>query len=453
MRERTACPDFYRSSLSRRQMLQVGALGTLGLSLPAALRAEAQSSLKVRAKSVIFLHQFGGPAHQDTFDMKPDAPAELRGEFKPIPSSLPGLNVCELLPRVSRIMHNFTVVRSVNHRVGAHNSATYYSLTGHTPQVDIVSATASASDFPAYGSVVSKLGPSTRRVPTFVALPWMIADGVFRTPGQFAGYLGKEHDPLFITKDPNARNFSVEDLTLPIEVPLERVSSRRALRSGLAAYAQLNESIAAVHGLEVYQQKALSLLTSSETQRAFDIEAEDPRLRDRYGRTSYGQSVLMARRLVEAGVRFVTVFYSPHINGWDTHSDNFSTLREKLLPDTDQTLPTLIEDLESRGLLDDTLVVWTGEMGRSPKMNKTAGREHWPQCYTMLMAGGGMKRGFIYGASDSTAAYPKDNPCSPDDISATMFYCMGIDPATELRNHVNQPIPASRGTPIMPLLA
>ena len=242
-------------------------------------------------------------------------------------------------------MHNFSVVRSVNHRVGAHNSATYYSLTGHTPQVDIVSATASASDFPAYGSVVSKIAPSQARVPTFVALPWMIADGVFRTPGQFAGYLGKEHDPLFITKDPNSPSFSVEELTLPIEVPLERVSSRRALPLGLAAYAQLNESIAAVRGLDSYQQKALSLLTSSETQRAFDILAEGPRLRDRYGRTPYGQSVLMARRLVEAGVRFVTVFYSPGINGWDTHKDNFSTLRDKLLPTTDQTLPTLIEDL------------------------------------------------------------------------------------------------------------
>jgi hypothetical protein len=453
MRERTACSEFFRSTLSRRQILQVGALGTLGLTLPAALRAEGQSSSRARAKSVIFLHQFGGPAHQDTFDMKPDAPAELRGEFKPIPSSLPGQMVCELLPRVARVMHHFTVVHSVNHRVGAHNSATYYSLTGHAPQVDIVSATASASDFPAYGSVVSKLAPARMQVPTFVALPWMIADGVFRTPGQFAGYLGKEHDPLFITKDPNSRDFSVEDLTLPIEVPLDRVSSRRALRSGLAAYSQLSESIAAVRGMDAYQQKALSLLTSSQTQKAFDIDDEDPRVRDRYGRTAYGQSVLMARRLVESGVRFVTVFYSPHINGWDTHSDNFSTLRERLLPATDQTLPALIEDLAARGLLDQTLVVWTGEMGRSPKVNRTAGREHWPQCYTILMAGGGLKRGFVYGASDSTAAYPKDNPCTPDDISATMFHCLGIDPATELRNHVNQPIPVSRGTPITALLA
>jgi hypothetical protein len=453
MPERIACADFYRSPLSRRQILQVGALGTLGLSLPAALRAEAHPGPKVRARSVIFLHQFGGPAQQDTFDMKPNAPVELRGEFKPIASSLPGLQVCELLPRLARTMHHFTVVRSVNHRIGAHNSAAYYSLTGHTPQVDIVSATASASDFPAYGSVVSKLAPSKKRVPTFVSLPWMIADGVFRTPGEFAGYLGKEHDPLFITKDPNAANFSVEELTLPIEVPLDRVGSRQSLRSGLAAYAQLNESIAAVRGLDAYQQKALSLLTSAETKRAFDIQAEDPRLRDRYGRTPYGQSVLMARRLVEAGVRFVTVYYSPGINGWDTHSDNFKILRKELLPATDQTLPALIEDLDARGLLDETLVVWAGEMGRTPKVNKDAGRDHWPQCYTILMAGGGMKRGFVYGATDATSSYPKDNPCSPDDISATMFSCLGIDPATELRNHVNQPVPVSRGTPIMPLLA
>jgi hypothetical protein len=439
--------------LSRRRMLQVGALGTLGLSLPAALRAEAQSGLRVRAKSVIFLHQFGGVPQQDTFDMKPNAPAELRGEFKPIPSSLPGLGVCELLPRMSRVMDSMTVVRSVCHRTSQHNSAAYYSLTGHQPQADVVSATASASDFPAYGSVVSKLAPSRSQVPTFVSLPWMIADGVFRTPGEFAGYLGKEHDPLFITKDPNKPDFSVDALTLPIEVPMERVSSRLALRSSLAAHAQLNDSIAAVRGLDTYQQRALSLLTSSETQRAFDIQDEDRGLRDRYGRTPYGQSVLLARRLVEAGIRFVTVYYSPGIVGWDTHQQNFKLLREKLLPATEQTVPTLIEDLESRGLLDETMVVWTGEFGRTPKINKDAGRDHWPQCYTLLMAGGGLKRGFVYGASDSSAAYPKDDPCSPDDIAATMFYCMGIDPATELRNHVNQPIPASRGTPIMPLLA
>src|SRR5262249_5454222 len=291
-----ACADFTGSALTRRQVLQVGALGTLGLGLPAALRAEAEAGPRVRAKSVIFLHQFGGVPQQDTFDMKPGAPSELRGEFKPIASSVPGLGVCELLPRMARVMKSLTVVRSVCHRTSQHNSAAYYSLTGHQPLVNTVSATASASDFPAYGSVVSKLSPGRRQVPTFVSLPWVIADGVFRTPGQFAGYLGKEHDPLFITRSPSDPNFSVDALAVPIEVPLERVSNRMALRSGLAAHAQLNDSIAAVRGLDAYQQKALSLLTSSATQRAFDIQAEDPRLRDRYGRTPYGQSVLLARR-------------------------------------------------------------------------------------------------------------------------------------------------------------
>ena len=350
-------------------------------------------------------------------------------------------------------MHNFTVVRSVNHRVSMHNSAAYYSLTGHTPLVDSVSATASASDFPAYGSVVSKLAPSQTRVAHVRRAP--LDDRRRRLPhaGRVRGLSGQGARPPVRHQGPE-----LPELLGRGADPADRGAAGAglvpsALRSGLAAYSRLDDSIAAVRGLDAYQQKALSLLTSSETRRAFDIQSRDPRLRDRYGRTPYGQGVLMARRLVEAGVRFVTVYYSPGIVGWDTHSDNFNLLRRKLLPATEQTLPTLIEDLASRGMLDDTLVVWTGEFGRTPKINKDAGRDHWPQCYTLLMAGGGMKRGFVYGASDSTAAYPKDDPCTPDDISATMFYCMGIDPATELRNHVDQPIPVSRGTPIMPLLA
>jgi uncharacterized protein (DUF1501 family) len=225
------------------------------------------------------------------------------------------------------------------------------------------------------------------------------------------------------------------------------------LLSGLAAHARLNESIAAVRGMDAYQQKAFSLLTSRETQSAFDIHREDPRLRDRYGRTTYGQSVLLARRLVEAGVRFVTVYYSPGIGGWDTHIDNFNTLKNSRLPITDQTLSALIEDLDARGLLDETLIVWTGEFGRTPRINPQAGRDHWPSCYTVLMAGGGLKRGYIHGASDSSGAYPRDSPCTPDDLSATMFHCLGIDPSTELRDQLDRPIPVSYGEPITSLLA
>jgi hypothetical protein len=459
MRPTNGCDDFRASRASRRQVLQIGALGWLGLGLSDALRAEETSrggsgpGRSVLADSVIFLHQFGGASHHDTFDMKPDAPAEIRGEFGPIASSVPGLQVCEHLPRLAKLMDRVCLVRSVHHTTGAHNSAAYYSLTGQKPLIDIVTANATATDFPAFGAIIDKLAPSPPQIPTAVSLPTMIADGPFRTPGEFAGFLGKQHDPLFITKNPNDPGFRVDELSLPMEVPLQRAGDRRAMLESLASYAQLGESIAAVRGMRSYQERAFALLTSPQTQRAFDIHQEDPKLRDRYGRTTYGQSVLMARRLVEAGVRFVTVYYSPGIGGWDTHKDNFRTLKGSRLPITDQTVSALLEDLDGRGLLDRTMVVWTGEFGRTPKINPDAGRDHWPQCYTVLMAGGGLKRGFVYGASDSSGAYPKDTPCRPDDLSATMFHCLGIDPSYDLRDQLDRPIPISYGSVIRPLLA
>lgn len=458
MSHRHGCLDFQRNRVSRRQVLQIGALGWLGLGLSDALRAEEAQSAggkprAVRAKSVIFLHQFGGASHHDTFDMKPDAPDEIRGEFQPIPSVLPGLPVCEHLPQMAKVMDKVCLVRSVHHTSSAHNSAAYYSLTGHKPLIDIVTANATATDFPAYGSIVDKLAPSPSQIPTAVSLPTMIADGPFRTPGEFAGFLGKEHDPLFILKDPNNPKFQVDELSLPMEVPLGRAGDRQAMLESLASYSRLNESLAAVQGMRSYQDRAFALLTSPQTQQAFDIHAEDPKLRDRYGRTTYGQSVLLARRLVEAGVRFVTVYYSPGIGGWDTHKDNFKTLKDSRLPITDQTVSALLEDLDNRGLLDETLVVWTGEFGRTPKINRDAGRDHWPRCYTVLMAGGGLKRGFIHGASDASGAYPRDTPCTPDDLSATMFHSLGIDPSTELRDQLDRPIPVSYGSVIKPLLA
>jgi hypothetical protein len=455
MRAKTGCADFQRSRVNRRQLLQIGALGCLGVGLSDVLRAEEARAIiggSPRAKSVIFLHQFGGASHHDTFDMKPNAPAEIRGEFRPIDSNLSGVSVCEHLPRMARVMDRVCLVRSVHHTTGAHNSAAYYSLTGQKPLIDIVTANATATDFPAYGSIVDKLAPSPPQVPTAVSLPTMIADGPFRTPGEFAGFLGKQHDPLFITKDPNRKEFRVDELALPMEVPLARAGDRRAMLESLASYSELGESIAAVEGMKSYQERAFALLTSPQTQHAFDIQREDPRLRDRYGRTTYGQSVLLARRLVEAGVRFVTVYYSPGIGGWDTHKDNFDTLKRSRLPITDQTLPALIEDLDDRGLLDETLVVWTGEFGRTPKINRDAGRDHWPQCYTVLMAGGGLKRGYVHGASDNSGAYPKEAPCKPDDLSATMFHCLGIDPATELRDQLGRPIPVSYGSVLESLL-
>jgi uncharacterized protein (DUF1501 family) len=282
----------------------------------------------------------------------------------------------------------------------------------------------------------------------------MIADGPFRTPGEFAGLLGKMHDPLFITQDPNSSTFDVEELTLPAELSFDRVDNRKALLDAVDAKSRLGDRHdASLAGVEAYHQRAFSLLTSRATKMAIDISREDDKTRDRYGRTTYGQSVLLARRLVEAGVRFVTVYYSAGIGGWDTHKDNFRTLKGSRLPQTDQAVSALIEDLDSRGLLDETMVYWTGDFGRTPKINRDAGRDHWPQCYTTLLAGGGIRRGMVYGSSDSSGAYPKDNPVRPDDLSATIFTLLGVDPTSEMRDPLNRPIPISYGSVVNSILS
>ncbi len=448
------CDEFLRGRMNRRTMLRVGGLGFAGLSLPGLLRAEQQGRTGGgRAKSCIMLFQFGGASHLDSFDPKPDAPAEIRGQFQPIATTLAGVQVCEHLPRLARLTDKYAIVRSVHHRTSAHNSAAYYSLTGHKPLIDIVTANASAHDWPAYGSVMDKFAPTKAHVPTAVSLPTMIADGPFRTPGEFAGLLGKMHDPLFITQDPNSPSFDVEELTLPTELTFDRVGNRRELLDRIDAKSRLaDRRDTAVRGVDAYYDRAFSLLTSPDTKKAIDIGREDDKTRDRYGRTMYGQSVLLARRLVEAGVRFVTVYYSPGIGGWDTHKNNFETLKSSRLPQTDQAVSALLEDLSSRGLLDETLVLWTGDFGRTPKINSDAGRDHWPQCYSVLMAGGGVRGGQVFGASDASGAYPKDNPVRPDDLSATLFTALGLDPATEMHDQLNRPIPISYGQPIRALL-
>jgi hypothetical protein len=449
------CRDFLSMPLNRRQLLRVGTLGTLGLTLPRLLEAEARGATRrPGARSCILLHQFGGPSHLDTFDPKPGAPEEIRGPFPVIPTRVPGVRFSEHVPRLAQLSHRFALVRSVHHRTSSHNSAAYYSLTGHQPLIDIVTSNASAIDVPAYGSVVAHLDSGRARsnkVPPFVALPTMIADGPFRTPGEFAGFLGKMYDPLFVTSDPNAPTFSIDELTLPAEVSVERAVERDSLRHDLEGLSRLADRGAAIQGMNAHHARALSVLTSQATQQALDIHGEPDRVRARYGRTTYGQSCLMARRLVEAGVRFVTVYYSPGIGGWDTHKDNFPTLKNSRLPNTDVAVSALLEDLHERGLLDETLVIWCGEFGRTPKINRDAGRDHWPQCYTVLMAGGGLRGGIVYGASDPTGAFPKDNPVRPDDIAATLYAALGLDPHTEIRDQLGRPFPISRGQPIREL--
>ena len=442
-------------------------MGLLGLTMPALLEAEAKKAAKIpiRAKSVIFLYQFGGPSHIDMFDMKPNAPEGIRGPHKPIASSADGIQVSERLPRMSKVMDKVTLVRSMHHTMKNHNSASYYALTGHAPLVDDIRLRDSLELFPAYGSVVDRLAPNAfgGEMPTSVAYPYVIRDGSV-TPGQHASFLGKVHDPVLFTQDPNGSDFALPELSLPAHVSYERLEQRRELQKLIDQQSRLLEISSTARGLDEYYDKALSMLHSARLRKAFDLSQEPAKLRDAYGRHTYGQSCLLARRLVEAGTKFVTVYFSGNIGGqstteggWDTHGFNntrmYPIIEKYHLPLTDQTLPTFLEDLDSRGLLETTLVVWMGEFGRTPKINANVSRDHWPDCYTVLLAGGGVKRGFIYGASDKNGAYPAENPVRPDDLAATIFYLLGIDPHTEVRAVGNRPVLIANGKPIHGVIA
>ncbi|MEZ6139971.1 MAG: DUF1501 domain-containing protein [Zavarzinella sp.] len=446
-----------RHFLNRRRLLQVSCASVAGLAIPSI----AQSASKIAAaKHVIYLHQFGGPSSHEAFDMKPDAPEEIRGSFKPIASRVPGMQVCELLPDVAKIAHHLTVIRCMQHRMKNHNSATYYSLTGFPPPVDDIRLRDTLELFPAFGSVVDRFAPASNGMPTFVSFPYTLRDGSV-TPGQHASFLGKSHNPFFFTNDPNSAEFRLPELTLPDSISLERLNNRKQLVDMIDRQTNLMEQTAIARGLDESFHKALSMLSTNKFRQAFDLNAESKKTRDRYGRTTYGQSCLLARRLIEAGAKFINVYLSSSIggtrNGWDQHGFRGQpadpVLKEWLLPITNQTLSALISDLHERGLLKDTLVLWMGEFGRSPKINPAAGRDHWPQCYTAVMAGGGIKGGHIYGASDKIGAYPTVGQARPEDISATIYHQLGIDPETEMRDSLNRPIPISRGNVINELIA
>jgi hypothetical protein len=411
---------------------------------------------------VILLHQFGGPSHVDTFDMKPAAPDAVRGEFRPIATRTPGIVVCDRLPRVAQVVDKFALVRSVYHTMKNHNSAGYYSLTGAAPPLDDQRLRDTRDLCPAYGSVVDRLAPAGSGLPTFVAFPHVIRDGSI-TPGQHASFLGKSHDPLLITQDPNSSDFRLPELSLPANLSLDRLENRREVLRLIDEQAELLEFSAKARGIDAHYAKALGLVTSPRAKKAFDLSAEPETVRERYGRTTYGQSCLLARRLVEAGVRFVNVYFAATIGGqdskggWDTHGFNnkpmYPILKDYLLPITDQTLPALLEDLAHRSLLNDTLVVWMGEFGRSPRINNMAGRDHWPQCYTALLAGGGVQPGCVYGSSDKNGAFPARDVVRPDDLAATMFHLLGLSPQAEVRDTLNRPLPISRGSVLTGLLS
>lgn len=456
-----------RHVLSRRAALRVGGLGLLGLTLPGLARAAdtaATARAVARARSVIFLFQWGGPSHLETFDMKPDAPEGIRGLHRPIASNVPGLQVNGRLPRMAKVMDKVCLVRSVHHTMRNHNSAAYYALTGHAPPLDDIRLKDSPDLHPAYGSVVDRLAPlASADLPTSAAFPHVISDGSV-TPGQHASFLGRAHDPFLVRRDPNAADFALPELSLPAGVGFERMTARRELQQLVDRQSRMMEHSALARGLDAYYDRALAMLQSDRLRGAFNLASEPEAVRERYGRTTYGQSCLLARRLVETGVKFVTVYFDQSIGGqsaseggWDTHGFNntrmFPIIEQRHLPIMDQTLPTLLTDLDERGLLDTTLVLWMGEFGRTPRINGNTSRDHWPDCYTVLMAGGGTKRGFAYGASDRHGAYPAENMVRPDDIAATMYHLLGIDPAAEVRGQGNRPVAITSGRPILDVVA
>jgi hypothetical protein len=469
-----ACRDF--QSISRRTLLKAGGMGLFGMTMPGLLRAagervEAQMSMgellarpKIRAKQCVFLFQWGGPSHLETFDMKPEAPAEYRGPHGVMRSACPDILVNERLPNVARVMDKVSIIRSVNHKMTNHNSAGYYALTGSAPPSDDQRLRDLPDLQPGYGSVIHKFNPQRDpAMPAYVSYPWAIADGS-RTPGQHASFLGKRHDPLFIPRDPNSSRFALPEFSLPGGLTLDRLRSRRGLQQLIDGQSRIMDYAAEARGLDAYYDEALAMLNSTRVREAFDLSKEPDALRDTYGRTTYGQGCLLARRLAESGVRFTTVYFAESIGGqsttsggWDTHGFNntrmYPIIEQYHLPVMDQTLPVFLDDLESRGLLDETLVVWMGEFGRTPKINANASRDHWPHCYSVLLAGGGVKRGFVYGRSDAKGERPVEAPVSPDDVAATIFHLMGVNPATEVHDTQNRPLPISRGNVIEEVIA
>lgn len=439
------------ATCSRRRLLEVGGASALGLNLPNFLWAKDQAArtsdagLFGRAKSCVVIFQWGGPGQQDLWDPKPNAPSVVRSEFASIATSVPGIELTEQLPTMAQQAHRFAIVRSVTHKDFEHGSAAYTALTGHPHPLIGTNTTAQPDDFPTYGSVVTKLRPTSKPVPDFVVLGPVMHQGA-RPPlaGQNAGFLGPGYDAFRIPDDPSSDSFNIEGVSLLEGLSGDRVLNRDRLLKSIDIRLP-NRDDRQVQGLTELYGRAVALLGSKPTRQAFELNNERAALRDRYGRTRFGQSLLLARRLVEAEVPLITLNWSKlNADQWDTHKNNYPRLKE-LLPPFDQAVATFLDDLAERGLLDTTLVVCLGEFGRTPAINKEAGRDHWPDCYSVVLAGGGVAGGRTFGESNRTAAYPISNDVAPWDISATMFHLLGINPATHINNREGQPLPIARG--------
>lgn len=458
-------PNRNCEGLSRRQWLQVGGLGTLGLGLNGLLSgrdlsAAGDSGLPGfgRAKSCIVLFMFGAPAHQDTWDLKPDAPSEVRGEFKPIATNVTGLQVSEHIPMLSKMADRYSLIRSVTHPDNTHTVAMHYMLSGVRHKRPKTNPQNASDDFPCFGAVMNYVRNRQRHSANGgVSLPPAISlnapanqvsanNHIF--PGFFAGQIGTQHDPLFISQHANAKNFQ----PFPKVESSDRLIGRRRLLQQFQRQSQQLQQVATQSGIDHHTRQAFELLTSPATARAFDLSRESEKLRDRYGRTPFGQGCLLARRLVESGVSLTTVNWQRDDAFWDTHKNNFKDHKEKLLPNMDRGYSALLEDLQQRGLLEETLVVWLGEFGRTPKINSNAGRDHWAACNTVALAGAGIPGGYVHGASDRSAAYPTRDAVGPEDLAATMYHLLGIDPGLTLYDAQNRPARLSHGRPIAALL-
>lgn len=434
----------------------------IGLSLPSLLEATSRAAApfaSVTAKpatadACVILFLNGGPSHLDMWDLKPNAPDAIRGEFKPIASSLPGIPVSEHLPRLAQHLHRCTLVRSMHHSVNnAHAAAVYAALTGHDRGEN--GGGARPTDNPAIGSVVGlQRPPKTATVP-YVSLPYVTKEGAGGPPqpGFFGGWLGRNSDPLFVLRDPNAPDFAIPEFTLPDEMNDQRLGSRRRLLGDFSPADSPGDS--GRRDWNAFQQKAFELMTSAETRRAFRIDDEPAKTRESYGRNIYGQSTLLARRLIEAGTRVACISWAPDANAtWDTHTGNFSKLKQSLLPELDAAVTSLLTDLADRGMLSRTLVAVMGDFGRTPKVNPSAGRDHWNYCYSLLLAGGGIREGLVYGSSDRIGGTPATDPLTPGDIVATIYECLGVPHDLELRDQLGRPLRITpAGAPVADLLS
>jgi hypothetical protein len=434
-----------RRIVTRRECLEIGGSAMLGLSWPALLKLRADGAVRRsgRAKSCVVLFLWGGPGQQDLWDLKPQAPAEVRGPYRPIATRVPGTHIGEMLPSLARQAHLYTLVRSVTHKDFEHGSAAYLALTGQPHPLPGTNTPARPEDFPTYASVVSRVRPAPAGIPSAVTLGPQIHQGN-RPPvaGQNAGFLGQKFNPFRVAEDPSQPGFQVETLTPLEDLSEQRLEERRRLVQSLDHSQPRDPTFA---GMEDHFQQAFEMLQSSSVRSAFHLDHEAHGLRNQYGWSRFGQTLLLARRLVEAGVPFITINWArQNADQWDTHKQNYPKLRE-LLPPFDQGLAAFLADLQDRGLLDSTLVYCLGEFGRTPRLNADAGRDHWPDCYTVVLAGGGVRRGEVVGASDRFAAYPVSQPVSPWDLAATLYHCLGIDPTTHVHDALGRSYVLSSG--------